>query len=224
MCGRYGLFADLDDLGTQLGFDPATVRHAYRPRWNIAPTTPVLAVESIPGTGRIGRMLPWGNTAPGRYLRFNIRAETIAGWSDWHSGWRYRRCLVPANGFYEWQSGPSKRRIPWWFHRADGGVMVMAGIRFGADAAGHASCAVITCPANSLVKPVHHRMPAILQPTQFDAWLDGAGPTERLLECRDWPQMTAHAVSTAVNQAGNDGPHLIAASSGDETAVSGQLF
>ena len=224
MCGRYGLFADLDDLGTQLGFDPAAVRTAYRPRWNIAPTTPALAVESTLGVGRIGRMLPWGSLTPGRFLRFNIRAETIAGWSDWNGGWRYRRCLVPANGFYEWQSRPGKRRMPWWFHPADDGLIVMAGIRFGADAAEDASCAVITCPANSLVKPVHHRMPAVLQPAQFDEWLNRAGPTERLLECREWPEMTARAVSTAVNQAGNEGPHLVAAWSGDESAVSGRLF
>ena len=224
MCGRYGLFSDLNDLGTQLGFDPAAVRAAYHPSWNIAPTTPALVVESILGAGRIGRMLPWGKQVRGKHPRFNIRAETIAGWSEWHSGWWYRRCLVPANGFYEWQNGPDRRRTPWWFHPADDGVMVMAGIRFGSITGEDAYCAVITCPANSLVRPVHHRMPAVLKPAQFDEWLDGAGPTARLLECREWPEMTARTVSPAVNWAGTDGPDLIVASSGDNAASWERLF
>ena len=223
MCGRYGLFADLDDLGTQLEFDPTAVRDAYLPRWNIAPTAPALVIESAEGVGRIGRILPWGGQAPGSRPRYNIRAETIAGWSGWHSGWTYRRCLVRANGFYEWQTGPDRRRMPWWFQPADDGLMVMAGIRFGNAASSDAYCTVITCPANNLVKPVHHRMPAVLEPAQFGEWLDGAGPTARLLERREWPEIAARAVSPAVNRAVNDGPNLIAALSGD-AAVSPRLL
>ena len=210
MCGRYGLFADLDDLGAQLAFDPAAVRDAYRPRWNIAPTAPALVVESgaVGGTGgRIGRMLRWGG--PARRPRFNIRAETIAGWRNAI----YRRCLVPANGFYEWQAGPGGSRTPLWFQPADGGVIAMAGIRF--DTSAGASCAVVTGPANSLVSPVHHRMPVILEPDRFDEWLDGSGVAEVLSDCREWPGITARMVSGAVNRAGNDGPHLIEALSGD---------
>lgn len=102
--------------------------------------------------------------------------------------------------------------------------MVMAGIRFGADTGDEASCAVITCPANGLVTAVHHRIPAVLEPAQFGEWLDGAGTTARLLESREWPEMTALAVSPAVNRLGNDGPHLIVASSGDNAASWGRLF
>ena len=253
MCGRYGLFADLDDLGAQLGFDPAAVRDAYRPRWNIAPTAAALVVESGAGVrqigagrigvGRVGRMVRWGGPAAssgraasgrassgrassgraasgdagrGGRPRFNIRAETVAGWGRRRGNdWGYRRCLVPANGFYEWQAGPGGRRTPWWFQPADGGVMVMAGIQFGSGYGGNASCAVITGPANGLVEPVHHRMPVVLEPAQFAEWLDGAGAPARLLVYREWPEMTARAVSPAVNRAGNDGPHLIAALSGE---------
>ena len=229
MCGRYGLFADLDDLGAQLGFDPAAVRDVYRPSWNIAPTAGALVVESGGGGfGRIGRMARWGGPAAGNAgrggrPRFNIRAETVAGWRGGGGG--YRRCLVPANGFYEWQTGPGGGRQPWWFQPADGGVMVMAGIRFGAgagfdaDAGGDASCAVITGAANGLVGAVHHRMPVVLEAAQFGEWLAGTGAPAHLLECREWPGMTARAVSPAVNRAGNDGAHLIAALSGD--ALSG---
>ena len=179
---RFGRF------GAQLGFDPAAVRDAYRPRWNIAPTAAALVVESGAGVGqigvgRVGRMVRWGgpaasagravsgraasgNAGRGGRPRFNIRAETVAGWGRRRGNdWGHRRCLVPANGFYEWQAGPGGRRTPWWFQPADGGVMVMAGIRFGADAdAGEgASYAVVTCPANGLVEPVHHRMPVVLE-------------------------------------------------------------
>ena len=246
MCGRYGLFADLDDLGAQLGFDPAAARDAYRPRWNIAPTAAALVVEAGAGVGqigvgRVGRTVRWGgpaassgratsgraasgNAGRGGRPRFNIRAETVAGWDRrCGNGWGYRRCLVPANGFYEWQAGPGGRRRPWWFQPADGGVMVMAGIRFGSDAGGDASCAVITGPANGLVEPVHHRMPVVLEPAQFAEWLDGAGAPAHLLECREWPEMTARAVSPAVNRAGNDGAHLIAALSGEALSIN-ELF
>ena len=238
MCGRYGLFADLGDLGAQLGFDPAAVRDAYRPRWNIAPTAAALVVESGSGVGqigagrigvgRVGRMARWGGPAAsagraasgdagrGGRPRFNIRAETVAGWDRRRgNGWGYRRCLVPANGFYEWQVGPGGRRRAWWFQPADGGVMVMAGIRFGSDYGGNASYAVVTGAANGLVVPIHHRMPVVLEPAQFGEWLDGAGAPAHLLECREWPEMTARAVSPAVNRAGNDGPHLIAELSGE---------
>ena len=223
MCGRYGLFTDLDDLGTQLGFDPAAVRDAYRPRWNIAPTMPGLVVESVPGAGRLARMLPWGGQPQGSHPRFNIRQETIAQWNAWHGGRTYHRCLVPANGFYEWQAGPSRRRTPWWFQTADAGLMVLAGIRFGSDA-GDAFYAVITRPANDLVKPVHHRMPVALSAKATHEWLDGAEPTWSLLKSQDGPELAAWIVSPAVNRAGNDGPDLVVPSLGDNAASWERLF
>lgn len=222
MCGRYGLFDNLDDLGTQLGFDPAAVRAAYLPRWNIAPTTPALVVESVPDVGRLAQILPWGGQPQGRHPRFNIRQETIAQWNGWHGGQSYRRCLVPANGFYEWQAGPGKHRTPWWFQPPDGNLIFLAGIRFGAG--DDASYAVITCPANDLVKPVHHRMPVTLSATGTDEWLDGAEPTWSLLKSQDEPELAAWIVSTAVNRAGNDGPDLIVPSLGDNADSWERLF
>ena len=216
MCGRFGLFAELDALAEQFGFAAGSVGNAYRPRWNIAPTAPVLTVRDG-GDGRVARMMRWGLTpAQGSARRplFNARAETVAERPTFRSAFVARRCLAPANGFYEWRTGPGRGKSPVWFHRNDGGVAAFAGIWFATrDGAGYQeSCVIITCAANGLVAPVHGRMPVILERGQFDLWLAGDAEADALLGLlgvREWPEMAAHGVSTAVNGAANDGPGLV---------------
>ncbi|MDE0343010.1 MAG: SOS response-associated peptidase [Deltaproteobacteria bacterium] len=215
MCGRISLFAELGDLASQFRFDPGLVDGAYRPSWNIAPTTPVLAVMAEGGRRGAG-MMRWGFTYSRRGNHggssrplFNARSETLTERPAFRATFASRRCLVPINGFYEW-SGEGGGRTPLWIHRADELPFALAGI-YTAGPDGAAAC-VITCAPNSLMEPIHHRMPVVLADDDCDDWLAAESKPEMLqglLEPRDWPELAARPVSGAVNRAGADGPQLI---------------
>ena len=225
MCGRFGLFAELDVLAEQFNFDPSIMRDIYSPRWNIPPTAPVLSVhgnlrESASGENE-ARLLRWGMTGArnprsrgsGRPL-FNARVETVHRLPSFRQPFRERRCLIPASGFYEWKKDESGRRTPIWFHREDGATVAFAGIWSAerADDGDIDACAVITCAANELAAPVHQRMPVILLPDVYDDWLcpnTDAGTLLALLQPIEWPDMSRHPVSTEVNRAANDYPALV---------------
>ena len=225
MCGRFGLFAELDALAEQFNFDPSIMQDIYSPRWNIPPTVPVLAVqpsssESQSGKNTVG-LLRWGMTGArnprtrgsSRPL-FNARAETVHRLPSFRQPYRERRCLVPASGFYEWKKGETGSRTPVWFHREDDAPVAFAGI-WSAERAEDGdidACAVITCAANKLVEPVHQRMPVILPPEAYDDWLNpetDAGTLLAMLQPVEWPDMSCHPVSTDVNRAANDYPALV---------------
>ena len=225
MCGRFGLFAELDALAEQFNFDPSIVWDIYSPRWNIPPTVPVLTVQPSSSDGQSGKNIPgllrWGMTGArnprsrgsGRPL-FNARAETVHRLPSFRQPFRERRCLVPASGFYEWKKDDSGNRTPIWFHREDDAAVAFAGIwaTERADDYDIDACAVITCAANDLVAPVHQRMPVILPPEAYDDWLNpdtDAGTLLALLQPVEWPGMSCHPVSTEVNRAANDYPSLV---------------
>jgi putative SOS response-associated peptidase YedK len=224
MCGRFGLFSELDELAEQFNFAPTVVRDIYQPRWNIPPTTTVLTVQnSADGYDdtRVPRLLRWGMTAArprqgagaNRPL-FNARAETIRQRPSFRDAFAHRRCLVPANGFYEWRKDPSGSRVPMWFHRPDGAPVAFAGIWSTSPTPDGPmdACAIITCAANELVANVHDRMPVILQPDQYDRWLSTnlePEPLRSLLQPADWPGITLHPVSTNVNRASNNNATLV---------------
>ena len=220
MCGRFGLFAELGDLAGHFDFRAEPLQASYLPRWNIPPTSPILTVLAA-GDARTGSMMRWGLT-PSRgqsgksapRLLFNARSETIDRRPIFRNAFATRRCLVPANGFYEWQPGSERARTPQWVSHRQGDPVAFAGIWYAAQPQddGRATCVIITTEANELLAPIHHRMPVILQPDQFDLWLsDQAKPSALLplLSSRDWPEMSARQVSSAVNRVANDGPHLI---------------
>lgn len=192
-----------------------------RPRYNVAPGQNVAAVR----TGEDGRrlsMLRWGlipvwsrepNTG---YRLINARAETVAVKPAFRAAYRARRCLIPADGFYEWaRQGAAKR--PYLIGRKDGGMMAFAGLWehwFVPDAIalprslaelqpGDAveSCTILTTAANERLASLHHRMPVILAPESFDPWLDGQAVA---LDPYPAEEMTVQAVSDRVNKASND--------------------
>ena len=225
MCGRFGLFAELDALAEQFNFDPSIMRDVYSPRWNIPPTMPVLSVRHSPQAGASGenqaKLLRWGMTGA-RHPRargssrplFNARAETVHRLPSFRQPFRERRCLIPASGFYEWTKDDSGGRTPVWFHREDDAAMAFAGIwaTERADDGDIDACAVITCAANELVAPVHHRMPVILPPEAYDDWLDPDADAVDLLalvQPSEWPGVARHQVSKEVNRAANDYPTLV---------------
>ena len=225
MCGRFGIYAELDELADQFDFDLSGQKDTYRPSWNVSPTMHVLAVlrptvESHP-SGNVARMLRWGmqgaRKAPsGKSQRplFNARAETVDELPSFRQAFHRRRCILPAHGFYEWKATGTKSRAPVWIQRKDGAPLGFAGIwsreRIGDEYID--TCAVLTCAANSLVSPIHHRMPVILPPHCYRNWLDadaGIDGLQSLIQTVEWHDMEWYPVSTKVNNASNDDPSLV---------------
>ena len=216
MCGRISLFAELGDLASQFRFDPGLVEGSYRPSWNMAPTTPVLVVTAEDDRRRAD-IMRWGFTYSRRSNNggssrplFNARSETLTERPAFRAAFAQRRCLVPINGFYEWRN-ESGVRTPLWIHRADERPFALAGIY---SAEPDAAACVITCAPNSLMEPIHHRMPVVLAVDEYDAWLAAETEPETLrdlLAPREWPGLAARPVSAAVNRAGSAGPQLIEA-------------
>ncbi len=221
MCGRYGLFGDGVALAELFGFDLVEMPYDYRPRWNVAPTTPVLTLRNIedsrkPDLMRWGLIPPWQKPeAPIRRPLINARAETIAERPTFRTPFARQRCLVIADGFYEWRRSASTR-TPMWIHQSDEQPFAFAGVwsRWRGPDGPIESCAIITCEPNELMSPIHNRMPVILPSASYDDWLGEGSPEELLLdliEPSEWPDFTTRQVSSQVNSVRNDGPSLIEA-------------
>lgn len=221
MCGRYTL-TNPDPMALRARFDILeSVAENDPPRFNIAPTDPVLAVrERDAGARELGR-LRWG-LVPGRWAErkgsrplINARAETIATQPAFAESFRERRCLICADGFYEWLTDEQGKR-PVWFSRPDEDLFAFAGVwaelAVDGDTVIH-SCAIVTCEANAMMRPIHDRMPVILEPGSGEAaWLDAATSADDLGGLLRPPPddlLTARVVSDLVNNVREDGPRLI---------------
>ena len=210
MCGRFGLFDGIDDLAWHFNVDPAELK-GYAPCWNIAPTMPILSV----GRDRAVSFVRWGipGSQNGRPL-FNARGETVHQLPAFRDAFEQGRCLIPASGFYEWHQQPGGGKVPMWVHTADGKPIAFAGIVASEE---HRAAAIITTEPNSLMAPIHHRMPVVLEPEGWRQWFHdySRSPELRaLMLSREWPDFVLRRVSRNVNQAGNDGPALVADDSG----------
>jgi putative SOS response-associated peptidase YedK len=223
VCGRYVSTTRADALAAQFEVEEI-VAEPDRPRWNIAPTDPVPAVAVTKvGVRQLG-VLRWGlvpsfvTDAATAARRINARAETVATSPAFRAGFARRRCILPADGFYEWD----KDKQPWFIHRTDGAPMAMAGLWEswrGADGRAIRSSAVITTAANRVMFPVHDRMPVVLDGSDYDAWLDPRNDDVdgllALLRPADETVLSRHPVSTKVNSVRNDGPDLVVPGSAD---------
>lgn len=189
------------------------------PRFNCAPTDPLtVVVEREDGRvverHRWGLIPPWASAASAGNRMINARAETVATSPAFRVALRRRRCVVPSDGFYEWEAGVKR---PWLIHGVDGEPMAMAGLwslwREPASGLWLTSCAVITTEANRIVAPLHDRMPVLLPPEAWDAWLDPALESAELLRSMLVPAgdtiLRRHPVSTRVNDVRNEGPALV---------------
>ncbi len=209
MCGRFGLFDGIGDLAWHFNVSPQEL-HGYAPRWNIAPTMPILTV----GKGNAISVVRWGFPASrGNRPLFNARSETVHQLPAFRDAFQHGRCLIPASGFYEWRKQAGGGNSPVWVHRADGNPIAFAGI-IGDDSLSEPAAAIITTEPNSPMTPVHHRMPVILEPEDRQQWLNDDGHNtdlRALMLPREWPNLAQRNVCNAVNRAGNDGPHLVAA-------------
>jgi putative SOS response-associated peptidase YedK len=222
MCGRFSLRARNAALLAEY-FDIVDMS-LLKPRYNIAPSQPVPVVRLKSAEAKPGReivLMRWGlipgwakDPAIGNKM-INARAETLAEKPAFRAAVRRRRCLLPADGFYEWQAtGRSKQ--PYFIHFRDERLFAFAGLWEsweGPDNTAIDSCTIITTAANELIRPMHERMPVILPPEAHTIWLDTS--TEKIDEiaallvpfCSD--EMEAYPVSTLVNSPSHDEPGCI---------------
>lgn len=238
MCGRF--VAATPPSVVAAHFDAQPVEGlGFVPSFNVAPTDSVLAVASSrDGRRQLGQMR-WGlvpswtrppsrpGAAPSGAGMINARAETLTTKPAFRRAFARRRSLVPADGFYEWERRPDGTKQPWYVRRADGAPLAIAAIWEtwqppDPDADRLRSCALITTSANDTMREVHDRMPVILEPAVWDAWLDrdddGPEALLALLQPAAESVLARHRVSTAVNRVANNDPGLIAPAP-RETAV-----
>ena len=217
MCGRYSLIADLGELARRFEFDGDWL--TFESAYNIAPTQDVLTV--VGGETRRGGFMRWGlvpwwakNASIGNRM-INARAETVAQKPAFRDALRRRRCLVLADGFYEWQRAGNARR-PMRVVMRSRGPFAFAGLwSVWKDPDGNRipSCAIITTAANDLLRPVHDRMPVVLPKEMEEFWLDPTVDDPNMLASVLAPYsddaMDVYEVSALVNSAANDGPEVI---------------
>lgn len=219
MCGRFALSKsdriDWAQFGVRRG-------PALPPHWNLGPGRPVAVVRHADDGAEVA-MLTWGlvpfwakERSIGNRLT-NARAETAHAKPAFRAAFQKRRCLIPADGFYEWQvvSGAARKQ-PWFVRRADDGVFALAGLwERWQPAEGDAveTCTVLTTGANELMAPIHDRMPVIIDVADYAVWLSPSSSADRvraLLEAWAASAMVAHRVSLRVNTLAHDDAGCVA--------------
>jgi putative SOS response-associated peptidase YedK len=219
MCGRFTLFVDPKDL--MAAFPGFEVPLDWTPRYNIAPTQPVAVIPNN-GENRVeffrwGLIPSWAKDPGIGNRMINARAETLAQKPSFRVAYRRRRCLVLADGFYEWRKEPAGGpKTPMYIRLKSEKPFGFAGlweVWRSPDDDTVLSCNIITTQPNALVKEIHNRMPVILPVEAYDQWLDPAEQKPEQLErwLKPYPaaEMMAYAVSTYVNSPANDSPACI---------------
>jgi putative SOS response-associated peptidase YedK len=230
MCGRYTL-RRIDLIRAALGAVPAPPFDEFteRPRFNVAPSQliPLVRIDSqgrrVLDLARWGFIPAWAKSLP-RLKPINARAENLARGAMFRSALGRRRCLIPADGFYEWKAHPGQRaKQPYFIRFKDDRPFAFAGLfeRWTAPDADQPlqTCAIITTAPNELLKPLHDRMPAIVRPEDYARWLDPETPAEtacEILQPHRPDEMEAYPVDARVNRATEDGAGLVERKS-DET-------
>jgi putative SOS response-associated peptidase YedK len=214
MCGRYSFTSPEEAMRQLFGYSNPPLN--IPERFNAAPTQDVPVVRKAQSGARELVMMRWGlvpfwadDPKIGNRC-INARVETVATAPAFREAFRQRRCLVVADGFYEWKKVDRKTRQPYRFVLKDRAPFAMAGLweRWKRGDERIVSCTIITGPANDLVVPIHDRMPVILDPAVYQDWLDSKVGTEVL---RPFPadRMAVYPVSTRVNSPANDDRALI---------------
>lgn len=217
MCGRFTLTADLDTL--QLAFNLATVPSDLPPRYNIAPSQPIAIITNEAPTALSfhtwGLLPSWAKDPSLANKLINARSETAHEKPSFRAAFKRRRCLIPADGFFEWKRDGNEK-TPMFIHLKGRPVFALAGLwEVWNSPQGDEvrSCTILTTEANDFMKTIHDRMPVILDPADYDEWLvAGDAPAlalHALMRPYDSDKMAAYTVSKLVNRPGNDTPQVI---------------
>lgn len=213
MCGRFSITGDLDFYAEYFGVDDVLTEPLDK-SWNVAPTDPVYVIAERDGKRQLGSM-KWGLVPhwaqDTRSIHINARSETVATTAAFRDSFARKRCLIPADGFYEWEPAESGR-TPHWVYRADGHPMVFAGIwasRLDPDTGEWLrTCSILTSEATGPTATIHDRMPVVLVADAWDRWLDrdlqDPEAVLGLLQPIDPGSVMEHIVSSKVNSVTNN--------------------
>lgn len=216
MCGRFVLRTFPEAFAQSIGVAPGYWNPSEPPRYNIAPSQPVTVAVDERGGGRSLRPMIWGliphwsKEKPARGGWINARAETVFDKPSFRSAAKYRRCLIPSDGFYEWRT-TSSGKIPYLFEKPDGSPFCFAGIWdhwTAADGSEVETAAILTTAPTAAVDGIHDRSPVILQPHTWERWTRTEGERSHTLKDLLRPAaddfLTSRVVSTLVNNVRND--------------------
>lgn len=237
MCGRFVLTSTPQEIEALFGIDH--LEPPPPPRYNIAPTQPILIVAAGPQPAagsnspprramlvRWGFLPGWVKDPKGFPLLINARSETAATKNAFRAAMRHRRVLVPASGFFEWKRQEGRKSQAYWIRPRAGGTVAFAGLlETYAEPGGSEidTAAILTTSANPATRHIHDRMPVIIQPDDFSRWLDcvsyGPGEVADLLRPAANELMEAVPVSDKVNKVANSGPDILEAVVVHETSV-----
>lgn len=232
MCGRFVSSSPPATIAAYFDVDAVAEQLIDRgPNYNTAPTTDVFVVHEDGSTRRLdafrwGLVPSWAKDISVGSRMINARSETVASKPAFRRSFTSRRCIIPADGFYEWVADPlhQKKKQPYYIHRPDGEPYAFAGLwerwrgksgdaEEGSGAEPLRSCSIITTSANERMSELHDRMPVILPRSAWDTWLDPDQHDTDLLGALLVPApdelITFHAVSAEVNNARNKGEHLV---------------
>ena len=236
MCGRYTLAIEYQELAEELGVEPdPVIAEAYRPRYNIAPTDGNLVLRVVPAAppeaapqglrepslqghrelipARFGLVNFWAKDLSAAARQINARAETVREKPAFREAFERRRCVVPADGFYEWQR-EGRAKTAFWFHPTDEKMLRFAGLyetwKDKATGAHVRTFAILTTAANDVVSKIHDRMPAILTRENMEIWLTGTSDQAfSLLGPAPERALTVQRASSRVGNVRNDDPGLL---------------
>jgi putative SOS response-associated peptidase YedK len=218
MCGRYAITSAPEAIRRLFGYAD---QPNFPPRYNVAPTQPIPVVRLVEGQRRFalvrwGLLPSWVKDPKTFTLLINARGESVCDKPAFRAAMRRRRCLIPADGFYEWKRAGARKQ-PYYVHLKAGGPLAFAGLWetwMGPNGEELESAAIVTTNANALLAPIHDRMPVVLEPQAFDLWLDcenvDAETAAALIAPARAGLLAVYPVSTAVNRVANDDASLIA--------------
>ena len=221
MCGRYTIIASPEVLRALFGYEE---QPNFPPRYNVAPTQPIAIVRLIDGKRhfalvRWGLLPSWVKDPKAFSLLINARGESVIEKPAFRAAMKRRRCLIPADGFYEWKAMSAQkgaRKQPYFIRQKSAAPFAFAGLWetwTGPNGEELETAAIVTTSANKTLEPIHNRMPVVIAPEQFDLWLDNSNedPTVAAVLIRPAPddQFEAVPVSTDVNRVANDNPKLV---------------
>lgn len=218
MCGHFVRTTPIERYVALFSAPGALV---LKPSYNIAPGSQILLARQNSKGGRELVALKWGlvpswsREPKTEYTTINARAETIDEKPAFRSAFKSRRCLIASDGFIEWQRKPDGTKQPYFFCLADGKPFAFAGIweKWERDSQALESCSIIVTDANQVMKPIHHRMPVILSPDYYEAWLNPRETNLRALKSLLIPypsdRMRTYPISPMINSPKNDHSELI---------------